>query len=181
MYVTASAVNLSNGSSLRAETSGVGSGGDVLLWADTVNLSGFSSVSTQTLADGDGGDLLITADTLDLSDGSSVSSLTSGWGSGGDIAIDVASATFAASVVGAHNSGSGDRGNVYFQITNLLLLSNGARIFTAALLGLPGSPGLVGISAPGGSVVIFVRGIRRTIPRRAAGARRRHGGRAVVD
>ena len=88
--ITASSLNLSEGSSILSTIGGVGNAGDIDITASSLTLSEVSSIFSTIRGMGNAGEIKITANSLTLREGSRVFSSTQGVGNAGDVTVNIA-------------------------------------------------------------------------------------------
>ena len=89
LHITVGHLKL-DGSTVRTETLGAGTGGNLVAKADSMTLDNLAQMTTQTSGIGRGGNLSMTADRMQMSNGSEVRTESSfGGGVGGDVSLSV--------------------------------------------------------------------------------------------
>ena len=143
-------VNLSDGSTLSAATSGNGQGGNLIVKAPgSVTLQGSGQLTTASIGTGDAGNLSITANTLILRNGTQVTAATDGGGNAGNIRIRADQVSLSNSNISTEvgETGVGQGGSIDIQ-TGRLNLQNHSNI-TSSTSGI-GDTGSISVAATEG-------------------------------
>ncbi|MEH1870697.1 two-partner secretion domain-containing protein [Nostoc sp.] len=124
--ITTGSLSVASGSSLQADTYGLGDGGNISIEArDNVSFltEGGAYSRGQENANGRGGDIDIKADSLTLSDGSFIATSTLGEGNSGSVNINVANSVNLSGV-----NKIGFPGGIYSEVATIQPNSNGGNV-----------------------------------------------------
>ena len=137
---------------IKAETSAVGNGGDIVIIANEIEITNPDSEITTNVnlqATGDGGDIRIRSNKLSLSDRGAISANTFSFGKAGEIIIESNFLELDRGIISATTSTTEAGGNITLNLDRLLSLRDRSFIGTnAGLLGSGGNGGNIIINSP---------------------------------
>lgn len=123
IVITGRLIDLAAGTSLKAQTLGVGNAGSVLLVGDTVNIAG-AALITNSKGAGNGGRVAIAATDFLMTDSATIRSDALGTGAGGNVTIAATDLGISSAGINALTNGDGDGGVINLEATNITLTAD---------------------------------------------------------